>query len=130
MVRDAKVCFILIGQLDDLHIFNSLLQSETYLNLVIKSLIGHFPQEGYGRLVELIFTTLNCPIYHSNCLGVRVIFDAMYRFSRGEGLIRLLLDHGYPAEQTIRRGEGDCMNTEPDTPIIWAQGGDREVQSD
>jgi hypothetical protein len=116
------ICFILAGQFEDLSIFNLLLRTETDFDLVIKSLIGQFPQERYARLVELIFTTLNCPFYKSNCLDVSVIFDAMRRFSQGEGLIRLLLDHGYPAGQTMRSGEIDYRTTEPVTPIIWALG--------
>jgi len=118
----SYICFILAGQFDDLDIFSSLLQPETDFDLVIKSLVGHFPQQRYERLVELIFITVKHPLYNSKLPDVSVIFDAMYRFSRGEQLLRLLLDHGYPAGQTIHSGEGVSMNTEPVTPVIWALG--------
>ncbi|KAI4949399.1 hypothetical protein J4E91_005138 [Alternaria rosae] len=124
------ICFTLAGQFEDLDIFCSLLQPKTDFDLVIKSLIGQFPQERYERLVELIYTTVTLPFYNSKRRDVSVIFDAMHRFGQGVGLIRLLLEHGYPAGQTLRSGERDSGNSEPVTPVIWALGQPEEGVSD
>jgi hypothetical protein len=86
MVRDAKVCFILTGQLDDLHIFNSLLQSETYLNLVIKSLIGHFPAV---RLRATCRTRFNL-VESREAVEKRSQTRAMQRWSRQDESVRLV----------------------------------------
>jgi len=122
VTTQSCICFMLAGQVEDLGTFDSLLQPETNFDLVIKSLVGHFPQQRYERLVELMFITVKHPFYNSKLSDVSVIFDAMHRFSQGVGLMKLLLDHGYPAGQTIRSGERVNMNTEPVTPVIWALG--------
>lgn len=46
----------------------------------------------------------------------------MRRFGRGDGLLKLLLQYGYPAGKPLRCGDDHTLSTEAVTPLIWALG--------
>jgi hypothetical protein len=127
---ELGACFNHAGQFEDLDVFNFLLQSGTDFDLLIKSLVSRFPQEKYERLLELVFISFKCPLYQNENPDVEVIFEVMRRYKHGDGLIRLLLEHGFSAGQTLRCGDESSMNSGPVTPVIWALGQPRPWISD
>ncbi|KAF2013540.1 hypothetical protein BU24DRAFT_424540 [Aaosphaeria arxii CBS 175.79] len=113
---ESCACFVTAGLLDDLEVFNLLLCYKANFDLVVETLIDHFQHAQYERLFDLVSATLNHENYESRNPGVDVVFKAMRRFN-GHELIRLLVDHGYPAGETLPRIGG---NGEAVTPLIWA----------
>ncbi|KAJ4305134.1 hypothetical protein N0V90_000664 [Kalmusia sp. IMI 367209] len=119
---ESCICLILVAQFSTLDMFELLLRSNANFDRVIESLIIQFPQDNYERLMQLVHTVFKCELYRSDRLEVNVILQAMHRFGRGAGLVRLLLDHGYPPGQTIQSEDGDTKEAQVVTPLIWALG--------
>jgi hypothetical protein len=114
-------CFYLAGKFDELDVFQDLLESRPNFDLVVKSLVGSFLEDMYDRLIELLGRTLKSEYYHQTDVpSVKVIFAAMQRFPRGDGLIRLLIEYGYPAGDISVRPSGRYERKEAVTPVIWA----------
>ncbi|TGJ85546.1 hypothetical protein E0Z10_g3185 [Xylaria hypoxylon] len=113
------VCFSLTGQYADLDAFRYLLTCNPNFDLIISSLVGSFTRQ-YDRLVEILRVTLTSNFYHNGNPSVDVIIQAMQRYPRGNELIRLLLDHNYPAGYHVELPGGLDGATETVTPLIWA----------
>ncbi|KAF2673468.1 hypothetical protein BT63DRAFT_157442 [Microthyrium microscopicum] len=114
------LCFYLASQFDNSEVFRHLLDHGPDYDTVVEILVGNFPQQFGDRLVEHLFLTLEHNSYRSKHLKVEIVFEAMRRFPNGKGLLRLLLEHGYPAGDTIIAKGGHNVNSEAVTPLIWA----------
>ncbi|KAI0442463.1 hypothetical protein F4803DRAFT_370210 [Xylaria telfairii] len=116
---EACICFSVTGQFAELDAFRYLLTCNPNFDLVVSSLVYSFAGR-YDRLVEILRITLTSDFYHDGNPRVDVIVQAMHRYPYGTELIRLLLDHGYPAGQHVELpGDWDGA-TETGTPLIWA----------
>ncbi|KAI0490515.1 hypothetical protein F4859DRAFT_520292 [Xylaria cf. heliscus] len=116
---EACICFSLTGNFADLDVFRYLLRSNPNFDLVVSSLVHGFTGQ-YNRLVEILRITLTSDFYHDGNPSVDIIIQAMRRYPSGAELIRLLLDHGYPAGQHVELLGGLDNATETVTPLIWA----------
>lgn len=127
---ESCLAFCLAGQIEDLEAFYLMLNSRANFDQVICCLVSNFLQDKYDQLVELCYITFKSSHYYSQHPNVEIIFEAMRRFPHGKELIQLLLNFGYPAGDTLLVNDGNTLNTEAVTPVIWALGQPKPGVSD